>query len=204
MKNNWPELKFEELKDTIATVQLWTQIIGKVRLVKMPWTNHSWHVTLYISANGITTGSVPYEKGLFQVNFDFIHHTLFIITSTGKEDSMKLYARTVAEFYKEFMVKLNKLGINVNIYARPNELDPAIPFEMDNTHHEYNPEQMHKLWLAWVKIQIVFTKFRAKFIGKCSPVHLFWGAFDLAVSRFSGRRAPAHPGGSPNMPLSVM
>ncbi|TKK67526.1 hypothetical protein FC093_14030 [Ilyomonas limi] len=204
MSNSWPELTYEALKDTVATVQLWAQIVGKVRLVKMPWINHSWHVTLYLSASGITTGSVPYSEGLFQIDFDFIQHTLSITTSTGKQDTMQLYARPVADFYKVFMEKLNKLGIEATIYASPNELDPVIPFAMDNTHREYNPEQMHALWQAWIHIHVVFTKFRAKFIGKCSPVHIFWGAFDLAVTRFSGRRAPLHPGGSPNIPLRVM
>jgi len=204
MKNDWPILNFEELKDTIATVQLWTQIAGKIRLTKMPWINHSWHVTLYISPTGLTTGAVPYEDGIFQIDFDFIKHKLWIITSSGSSASIDLKPRTVADFYKELMIKLTGLGIDAHIYAKPNEMDPAIPFEKDEVHQSYNPVQMHNLWLAWIKIHAVFIKFRARFVGKCSPVHLFWGGFDLAVTRFSGRKAPAHPGGVPNMPLPVM
>lgn len=204
MKNKWPELKFDELSDTIATVQLWTQIVGKVRLVKMPWLNHSWHVTLYVSPFGLSTGSVPFEGGLFQVDFDFNRHKVLISTSTGKEASVDLYPRTVADFYNDFMAKLDSLGIDADIYASPNELDPAIAFEDDHIHNTYDAAQMHKLWQAWVNIHSVFTEFRARFSGKCSPVHFFWGGFDLAVTRFSGRRAPVHPGGAPNMPLKVM
>jgi len=204
MKSKWPELKFDELCDTIATVQLLTQIVGKVRLAKMPWLNHSWHVTLYVSPAGLTTGGIPFENGLFQIDFDFIKHKVLIITTAGNEAAIDLYPRTVSDFYKEFMTKLAGLGIQADIYAIPNEIDPAIPFEDDYFHQAYDREQMHKLWRAWVNIHSVFTEFRARFSGKCSPVHFFWGGFDLAVSRFSGRRAPAHPGGAPNMPLKVM
>lgn len=204
MDNNWPVLNYDALKDTVATVQLWTQIVGKIRLCKMPWINHSWHVTLYISATGLTTGSIPHEKGAFQIDFDFICHKLLIGTSWGKGDWLELCPRTVADFYGELMGKLSGLGIETAIYARPNEIEPAIPFGDDEVHKSYEPDQMHNVWRAWTKIQPVFTKFRAKFIGKCSPVHLFWGAFDLAVTRFSGRKAPPHPGGAPNIPLEVM
>jgi hypothetical protein len=204
MKTNWPILNFEELKDTIATVQLWTQIVGKIRLTKMPWINHSWHVTLYISPAGLTTAAVPYEDGIFQIDFDFVHHKLLITASSDKNASLDLKQRSVADFYKELMQKLADLDININIYAKPNEVEPAIPFEADEVHCTYNPAQMNNLWRAWVNIHIIFTKFRARFRGKCSPVHFFWGAFDLAVTRFSGREAPPHPGGSPNMPLQVM
>ncbi len=204
MKNKWPELKFNDLKDTIESVQLWTQIAGKVRLTKMPWLNHSWHVTFYISPYGLTTGSIPFENGIFQIDFDFIKHKVILLTSKGNETFIDLYPRTVASFYEEFMKKLGSLGIRAHIYAQPNEIDPAIPFENDVLHKSYSPDQMNHLWQAWVNIHNVFTAFRAKFTGKCSPVHFFWGAFDLAVTRFSGREAPPHPGGSPNMPLNVM
>jgi hypothetical protein len=204
MRKPWPPLQFAALEDTITTVQLWTQIVGKVRLVRMPWINHSWHVTLYISPRGLTTGSIPYEGGLFQIDFDFIAHRLFITTSVGSEVFFPLFSRTVASFYKELMEQLSKLGIDATIYAKPNEIENPIPFEQDTVHQTYDPEQMRNLWNAWINIYPVFTQFRAKFIGKCSPVHLFWGAFDLAVTRFSGRRAPAHPGGAPHIPLSVM
>jgi hypothetical protein len=204
MKNNWPQLKFPDLKDTITTVQLWTQIVGKIRMVKMPWLNHSWHVTLYISPTGLTTGSIPYSDGIFQIDFDFIKHQLLIICGNGNQQQMDLYPRTVASFYAALFEKLNLMGINVTIYAKPNEVEPAIPFAQDETHFQYNKAQINQYWQALVKINEIFTRFRAGFTGKCSPVHLFWGGFDLAVTRFSGRRAPLHPGGAPNMSLAVM
>jgi hypothetical protein len=204
MSNSWPELKFEKLKETLITVQLWTQIVGKIRLVKMPWLNHSWHVTLYVSPTGLTTGSIPFEKGIFQIDFDFISHQLLIIASTNKRQEMGLFQRTVADFYKELFEKLALLEIDAEIYAKPNELEVAIPFEKDDTHFQYDKQQINLFWQALTNIEIVFTRFRAKFTGKCSPVHFFWGAFDLAVTRFSGRQAPKHPGGAPNIPLKVM
>lgn len=200
----WPELAFEDLKDTLETVQLWTQIVGKIRLIQTPWINHSWHVTLYVSSRGLTTGSIPYEGGNFQLDMDFIHHKLIITASDGQLMSIALHERTVASFYNELFEKLGAMGINVTIYAKPNELDPAIPFAQDEVHKAYDPIQMNLYWQALVKINAVFTRFRAEYIGKCSPVHLFWGAFDLAVTRFSGREAPPHPGGAPNMPARVM
>jgi hypothetical protein len=204
MKNNWPILKFDELKDTIATVQLWAQIVGKIRLVKTPWLNHSWHVTLYVSPTGLTTGSIPYENGVFQIDFDFIKHRLLITCSNGYKEQVDLYPRSVASFYAALFEKLALMGIDAKIYAKPNEVEPAIPFEQDETHFKYDKEQINKYWQALVKIDAVFTRFRARFSGKGSPVHLFWGGFDLAVTRFSGKRAPMHSGGMPNMPLEVM
>jgi len=200
----WPELAFEDLKDTLETVQLWAQIIGKIRLVQTPWINHSWHVTLYVSARGLTTGSIPYEGGNFQLDMDFIHHELIITSSGGQLISIALHERTVASFYNELFEKLAAMDINVTIYAKPNEIDPAIPFAEDEVHKNYDPIQINLYWQALVKINSVFTRFRAEYTGKCSPVHLFWGAFDLAVTRFSGREAPIHPGGAPNMPNRVM
>lgn len=200
----WPSIAFEDWKDTLATLHLWTQIVGKIRLKQMPWLNHSWHVTLYVSASGLTTGSIPYKNGIFEISFDFIHHALHIITSESGIAKVELYPRTVADFYRELFEKLNGLGIDAYIYASPNEIDPAIPFAEDETHQSYDTERVHDFWKALVKINNVFTKFRASFTGKCSPVHFFWGAFDLAVTRFSGRRAPVHPGGAPNMPNNVM
>jgi hypothetical protein len=204
MKNKWPQLKFSDLKDTITTVQLWTQIVGKIRMVKTPWLNHSWHVTLYVSPTGLTTGSIPYEQGMFRIDFDFINHQLLIICSTGGHAQIKLYPRTVADFYKVLFEKLNLMGIKAVIYPRPNEIEPAIPFEQDETHFEYDSTQINLYWQALIKIDAIFTKFRARFSGKGSPVHFFWGGFDLAVTRFSGRRAPKHPGGAPNMSLAIM
>ncbi len=200
----WPDLAFESWKDTLATVHLWTQIVGKIRLKQMPWLNHSWHVTLYVSPNGLTTGSVPYQNGVFLVEFDFIHHALHINTSAGGVARVALYPRSVADFYRELFEKLKSIDIDAFIYASPNEIEPAIPFEQDEVHHYYDAEKIHDFWRALVKINNVFTRFRANFTGKCSPVHFFWGGFDLAVTRFSGRPAPAHPGGAPNIPLSVM
>ena len=202
--NKWPQLVYEELKDTLKTVQLWAQIIGKIRLVRTPWINHSWHVTLYVSARGLTTGSIPFEEGSFQIDFDFINHKLLLVASNGGHAEFSLSSLCVADFYHELFEKLEQMGIEVEIYARPNELEHAIPFAEDTIHKTYDPVQMNRYWQALVNIDSVFTKFRAEFIGKCSPVHLFWGAFDLAVSRFSGREAPLHPGGAPNMPLNVM
>ncbi len=204
MQSEWPDLQYDKLKDTIATVQLWTQIVGKIRLIKMPWLNHSWHVTFSVSPQGITTGGIDYENGIFELAFDFINHRLLIITSEGSNESVVLYPRTVASFYRELFDRLKALNIDVKIYAKPNEIDPAIPFEEDSIHQSYDTEQINLFWKALLKIEPVFNKFRARFSGKCSPVHFFWGGFDLAVTRFSGREAPKHPGGAPNIPLKVM
>ncbi|MCW3081980.1 DUF5996 family protein [Segetibacter sp.] len=203
-KKQWPRLEFNEWKETLYTVQLWTQIVGKIRLRNLPWLNHSWHVTLYVSPAGLTTGSIPYSNGLFQIDFDFVNHQLII--QSGKEENIiiKLYARTVASFYKEVMQSLEAAGIETTIHAKPNEVDPAIPFEKDEVHCSYNPDQVNNFWRVLVNIHNVFTTFRAGFTGKCSPVHFFWGSFDLAVTRFSGKPAPAHPGGAPNVPVRVM
>ncbi|MBA3829297.1 MAG: hypothetical protein H0X33_10200 [Taibaiella sp.] len=200
----WPVLHYPAFIDTITTVQLFTQIVGKIRLRMAPRLNHSWHVTLYVSARGLTTGSIPYAGGIFQLKFDFIDHHLSITTSQGTGALVSLSSQSVASFYKELFAKLHSLGIQVQIYACPNEVEPAIPFAQDEVHSTYNKEQMHLYWQALVKVHSVFAQFRAGFAGKCSPVHLFWGAFDLAVTRFSGRPAPLHPGGVPNMPLRVM
>lgn len=204
MNAAWPELDFNEWKDTLTTVQLYTQIVGKIRLRSMPWINHSWHVTLYITPNGLSTGSMPYTAGVFEIEFNFIHHVLTITTSEGMKQEMKLPDNTVASFYKELFDKLKQAGVDITIYAVPNEVEPAIPFEQDETHKTYNKVHIKKYWLALVQVYNVFIKFRAGFQGKCSPVHLFWGAFDLAVTRFSGKPAPLHPGGAPNIPLRVM
>jgi len=200
----WPALDYHYMKDTIATVHMWTQMIGKVRLVKTPWINHSWHVTLYVSAEGLTTGSIPYEGGIFQIDLDFVSHQLRIITSKGGKRSFALGGGSVAGFYAQLLENLQAAGIVAEIYAVPNEVDPAIPFAENIAPCTYSPDVMHTLWQALVRIHNVFTQFRAGFSGKCSPVHFFWGAFDLAVTRFSGRPAPVHPGGAPNIPLAVM
>ncbi len=202
--SQWPSLAYHNWKDTYATVHLWTQIVGKIRLRTMPWLNHSWHVTLYISPYGLSTGSMPYSQGIFQLDFDFIRHRLKISTSNDREETILLQPRTVADFYEELFRKLRELGIDVTIFSMPSELDNAIPFEEDNIHQAYDARQMEQFWQALVRIHNVFTRFRARFTGKCSPVHFFWGAFDLAVTRFSGRDAPRHEGKAPNMPARVM
>lgn len=200
----WPQLVYEDLKDTLATVLLWTQIIGKIRLVKTPWINHSWHVTLYVSSRGLTTGNIPFEAGSFQIDFDFVDHRLLLAASNGSREEFGLPMLSVADFYRKLFDKLGRMGIQVEIYAKPNELQDAIPFAEDTIHRTYDPAQMNRYWQALVNVDTVFTRFRAEFIGKCSPVHLFWGGFDLAVSRFSGREAPLYQGAVPNMPLRVM
>jgi hypothetical protein len=200
----WPELKYERLRDTIATVHLWTQIIGKIRLRQMPWLNHSWHVTLYVSPRGLTTGSMPYARGMFQIDFDFVGHQLIILSSEGLAERAGLYPRSVADFYKEVFVMLRRMEIDVSIYAKPNELDPAIPFEDDEAHKSYDAQEIRLFWQALVRIDLVFLRFRSEFIGKVSPIHFFWGSFDLAVTRFSGRVAPKYPGVVPNIPEDVM
>jgi Family of unknown function (DUF5996) len=200
----WPELPFESWKDTIATLHLWTQIVGKLRLKQMPWLNHSWHVTLYVSASGLTTGSIPYQGGVFQIDFDFIHQQLHITSSAGGNERLDLYPRSVADFYRELFEKLRNAGIDAWISASPNEVDPAIPFEKDEIHRFYDAKRVGDFYKALVKIHNVFTKFRAGFTGKCSPVHFFWGSFDIAVTRFSGRSAPLYSGVVPNIPLPVM
>jgi Family of unknown function (DUF5996) len=200
----WPDIEYNNWKDTLATVHRWLQVVGKIRLKSMPWLNHSWHVTLYVTPQGLSTGSMSYPGGIFEISFDFHQHILTIITSTGVKEEVKLYPRTVADFYSELFTKLKQAGIKIAIYTVPNEIEKVIPFEKDVTHKTYNKEQMQNYWQALVQVHTVFTRFRAGFRGKCSPVHFFWGGFDLAVTRFSGRPAPPHPGGAPNIPLDVM
>lgn len=200
----WPELQYERLKDTIATVHLWTQIVGKIRLRQMPWLNHSWHVTLYVSPRGLSTGSMPYARGIFQIDFDFVGHQLIILSSEGTAERANLYPRSVADFYKEVFAMLQRMEIDVRIHAKPNEVVPAIPFEEDEVHKSYDTHDIRLFWQALVKINLVFMRFRSGFIGKVSPIHFFWGSFDLAVTRFSGRKAPKYPGVVPNIPDDVM
>ncbi len=203
-KNAWPALDYESWKETLKTVHMWTQIVGKIRLVSMPWQNHSWHTSLYISARGLTTGSMPCEGGIFEIEFDFKNHQL-IISSSFKEDAIiDLYPRTVADFYKELFQRLKDIGIELDIHAAPNEVEESIPFEENVRDKSYDKDKVADFWRAAVSMHNVFLKFRSDFVGKCSPVHFFWGAFDIAVTRFSGREAPLHPGGAPNMPKEVM
>ena len=196
----WPSLAFEAWKDTYATLHMWTQIVGKIRLVQTPWVNHSWHVSLYITARGLTTSPIPHGTRTFQIDFDFIDHRLLIQTSDGAIKTVVLQPCSVADFYEELLANLAELGLDVKIHTTPNEVASAIPFEQDHAHASYDAEYANRFWRALVQIDRVFKEFRGVFIGKCSPVHFFWGSFDLAVTRFSGRPAPEHPGGVPNLP----
>jgi hypothetical protein len=197
-------LAFDAWKDTYATLHMWTQIVGKIRLAQTPWINHSWHVTLYATARGLTTSPIPHGARAFQIDFDFIDHRLLIQTNDGAVKTMALQPRSVADFYQELFSNLHQLGLDVKIRTTPNEIVDAIPFDKDHVHASYDAEYANRFWRALVQADRVLKKFRAGFIGKCSPVHFFWGSFDLAVTRFSGRKAPEHPGGAPNCPDWVM
>jgi hypothetical protein len=196
----WPSLPFEEWKDTYATLHMWMQIVGKIRLSQMPWINHSWHVALYPTARGLTTSPVPYRGGSFQIDFDFIDHNLLVENDGGEVRTIALRAFPVADFHRELFAALSDLGVEVKIHGAPNEVAEPVPFAEDREHHSYDPEYARRWWQAASRASRVFNEFRAPFLGKCSPVHFFWGAFDLAVTRFSGKKAPQHPGGFPNMP----
>lgn len=200
MKTKWPELSYGDTKETYETLHLWTQIIGKIKLAKLPWINHSWHVTLFVTPSGLTTSDMPDKNKHFQIDFDFIEDKLNITTSKGEARQLELRGISVADFYKKILDMLDQLEIEVKINAVPNEIEKTIPFNEDHRHATYNPEQAATLHKALLNIQEVFTQFRSEFKGKCSPVHFFWGGFDLAVTRFSGRKAPKHPGGIPNLP----
>jgi hypothetical protein len=179
---------------------MWTQIVGKVRLVQTPWINHSWHVTLYVTARGLTTSAIPCAGTVFQIDFDFVEHELRISSGDGRTGGFRLEPQSVATFHARLFEALAKLGLHVKIYGRPNEVAEAIPFAQDETHRSYDADYANRFWRILVHSARVMTAFRARFIGKCSPVHFFWGAPDLAVTRFSGRAAPEHPGGVPNLP----
>ncbi|WP_339902347.1 DUF5996 family protein [uncultured Cyclobacterium sp.] len=204
LSTEWPILDFATMQETVETMHQWLQIIGKIRLKAMPWLNHSWLCTLYISPAGYTTNAICFEGGTFELELDFIHHQLQIKCANAPTQHIPLATSTVADFYHKLFEKLAKIGVNVKIHGRPNEMDPAIPFTSNTAISPYNPHAANLLWKAMLKSNGVFNKFRSGFIGKSSPVHLFWGAFDLAVTRFSGRTAPLHQGGVPNMPLEVM
>jgi hypothetical protein len=196
----WPSLPLEAWAETYATLHLWTQIVGKVRLAQSPWVNHAWQVTLYVTARGLTTSPIPHGTRTFQIDFDFVAHQLTLQSNDGGTGGFALEPQSVAAFYGRLMAEMETLGLHVNIYARPNEVADPIRFDQDETHRAYDREYAHRFWQILVQADRVFKQFRARFIGKCSPVHFFWGAPDLAVTRFSGRRAPEHPGGVPNLP----
>jgi len=199
----WPALPFAEWKDTCATLHMWTQIVGKIRLTLTPWTNHSWHVTLYLTARGLTTSPIPHHAGIFEIRFDFIDHELRILKTDGATQVIKLRPKSVAAFYREVMDALSELKVDTTINTTPNEVEPAISFEQDEKHRSYDPEYANRFWRVLAQSDRVFKEFRSHFCGKCSPVHFFWGSFDLAVTRFSGRAAPPHPGGIPHLPDAI-
>jgi len=200
LSETWPALPLEAWKDTYATLHMCTQIVGKIRLVQSPWVNHSWHATLYVTSKGLTTGPVPYQNRTFQIDFDFIAHELVVQSSDGHSGRVLLQPQSVATFYANLMVEMKKLHLHVDIYRMPNEVLDPIPFDEDETHRAYDRDYVNRFWRILVQADRIFKTFRAPFVGKCSPVHFFWGAADLAVTRFSGRRAPEHPGGIPHLP----
>ena len=199
----WPELPYAPWKDTAATLHLWTQVVGKIRLARTPWLNHSWHVALYVTARGLSTGPIPDGARTFQIDFDFVDHVLAMRASDGQEREVKLEPKPVARFYAETMAALAELGIAVAINTMPSEIPDCIPFERDRTHQAYDADAANRFWRVLLATNEVMARFRTGFLGKASPVHFFWGSFDLAVTRFSGRLAPMHPGGVPHLPNSV-
>ncbi|MGW6332411.1 DUF5996 family protein [Nocardia rhamnosiphila] len=200
----WPALRVDDWADTRDTLHMWTQIVGKLRLARAPMVNHWWQVTFYISARGLTTSAIPYDGGTFDIEFDFIDHELVIRSCTGARHRINLEPQTVAAFYEEVMGALHALGIDITILARPVEVERAIPFAEDTTHAAYDRDHANTFWRQLVAADRVLNRFRGEFSGKASPVHFFWGAMDLAHTRFSGRTAPPHPGGAPNCADWVM
>ena len=199
----WPELPYPAWRDTAATLQLWTQIVGKVRLSLTPWVNHSWQVPLYVTARGLGTSPIPAGNEILEIDFDFIGHRLVARTSLGGEHAVQLVPQTVADFHRQVIALLNALGVAVDINEMPNEVANPIPFSQDRTHAAYDAAAAYRFWRALVQIDRIFKVFRSGFLGKASPVHFFWGSFDVAVTRFSGRAAPLHPGGVPALPDAV-
>jgi hypothetical protein len=199
-RQDWPALELRNWIDTRDTLHMWLQIVGKVRLAQTPWTNHSWHATFYVTARGLTTSPIPHGEREFQIELDFIDHRLIVQSSDGRVGGFPLTPQTVSAFYSQLMTELGRLGLPVKIVAKPNEVAEAIPFARDEVHRSYDGAAVNRFWRMLVQTDRVMKTYRARFIGKCSPIHLFWGAMDLAVTRFSGRPAPPHPGGIPNLP----
>ncbi|HVW87781.1 MAG TPA: DUF5996 family protein [Bryobacteraceae bacterium] len=199
----WPALPLESWSDTCATLHMWVQIVGKIRLTLSPWINHSWSTTLYVTACGLTTTPIPHGDRTFQIDFDFLTHMLAIQASDGRAGRLPLEPQSVAAFYRRLMDEMERLDLHVNIHKMPNEVSDPIRFDRDESHRAYDREHATRFWRILVQADRVLKEFRSRFIGKCSPVHLFWGALDLAVTRFSGRRAPQHPGGIPHLPDRV-
>ncbi|HME28217.1 MAG TPA: DUF5996 family protein [Acetobacteraceae bacterium] len=202
--SDWPDLPLAEWADTCATLHLWTQVVGKVRLTHAPMINHWWQVPLYVTSRGLTTSPIPFGARSFQIDFDFIDHLLKILTSDGNVETMPLAPRSVADFYAEVMARLRGLGLETHIWTTPVEIADAIPFDQDTEHRSYDPDYVNRFWRALVQVDRVFKLFRSYFLGKVSPVHFFWGSFDLAVTRFSGRTAPKLTSNTPNLGAWVM
>lgn len=198
--NPWPELPFRGWQGTCETLHMWLQIAGKIRLKYSPWVNHQWHSTLYVTSRGLTTLSIPHGRHTFQLDFDFFDHELRVSKSDGQTAHLSLEPMSVAAFFHSLTGELNRIGLPVDIHGSPNEVADPIPFAENERDGSYDPEAATRFFHALSKSARVFVDFRSRFVGKCSPVHLFWGAMDLAVTRFSGQRAPEHPGGIPNLP----
>jgi len=203
MKRNWPALDYADWRDTALTLQLWTQIVGKIRVALAPWRNHGWHVPLYVTARGLGTSGIPAAAEMIDIEFDFVDHRLVCRSSNGKAHRVALQPKTVAAFYGEVMEAMAAIGVEVRINLLPNEVADPIAFDQDTLHASYDGAAAHRFWRALVQIDRVFARFQSGFLGKISPVHFFWGSFDLAVTRFSGRTAPRHPGGVPGLPDDV-
>src|SRR6267143_5939448 len=201
--DQWPELPYAAWKDTCETLHLWTQIVGKIRLAQTPWLNHSWHVALYLTARGLTTSPIPYAARSFELDFDFVDHVLWVRTSDGHVRQLMLAPKPVAEFLSELFAALAELDVEIPISTMPCEIADCVPFDQDFTHAAYDRDYANRFWRVLLSAHNVLAHFRTGFLGKASPVHFFWGSFDLAVTRFSGRRAPRHPGGVPNLPDAV-
>jgi hypothetical protein len=200
----WPRLRVSDWAGTRDTLHMWTQIVGKIRLAHAPLLNHWWQVTLYVSPRGLTTSAIPYGTGAFDIEFDFVEHRLHVRASDGNDRQVALEPKPVAQFYAETMNAVRELGIETRIRATPNEVEPAIAFSQDDQHASYDPREAQQFWRQLLQANRVIGQFRSRYIGKVSPVHLFWGGLDLACTRFSGRLAPQHPGGVPNCPDWVM
>jgi hypothetical protein len=199
LTDGWPSAPLADWAETRATLHMWSEIVGKIRLALAPMVNHWWQVPLYVSTRGLTTSAIPYGAGTFEMEFDFCDHHLHVRSSDGRERRVALEPKSVAAFYHETLAALDALGIEVTFWPTPVEVDSPVPFPEDTEHASYEPEAVHRFWVQLTSVQRVLTEFRSRFVGKVSPVHFFWGAMDLAVTRFSGRPAPPHPGGTPNL-----
>ncbi|MEL6967946.1 MAG: DUF5996 family protein [Pseudomonadota bacterium] len=200
MPHSWPELNYAHIGETAKSLHMWTQIVGKFRTAQTPWINHSWQVPLYVNARGFTTSLVPGQSAGFEVQFDFIDHHLSVTSTDAKRETMALESKSVADFHSHFITMLAKVGAPTAFHGSPNEVPDPIPFSKQTTPGAYDPDAAAALFKALVNIERVFNRFRSGFLGKVSPVHFFWGSFDMAVTRFSGREAPLHPGGIPALP----